>query len=130
MIKHRRRLIALLLAVIYLTDGMLVGVAHRHCHEAGESHAHAAHIHDHHAAEIPGQQSEPGDESHGPHSPVPRDDDDCVACRYLAQASLLLEYEAEVVSPAPAETVLAPRSDHYDARPLFIRRARAPPAAI
>lgn len=112
-----------LAAVAYLAASALAGLMHNHHH--GQSHGDAAPCDLNHAHTSPAEPS-PSDESH---SPAPLTDDDCLACRLVAQSGMVCLPTPEVgLCPLVVELRCAP--------PMFFVEpvqscglARAPPIA-
>lgn len=117
----RCRSAAWVFGLAYLLASTLSGFLHSHAHEKDALCSTAAHAH--HA---PDDEYCVGHEEHSPTSP-PLSDDDCAACRFVAQCALVSVPVAEPIqSPVVAELrVVVPV---YFIEPVHTDRlARAPP---
>lgn len=120
---YRCRSAAWVFGLAYLLASTLSGFLHSHAHEKDALCSAADHAH--HA---------PGDglghfaehEEHSPTSP-PLSDDDCAACRFVAQCALVSIPAAEPIQ-SPVEAELRVAVPIYFVEPVYTHQlARAPP---
>ncbi len=124
-----QRTVALLLAGLLAVEGILAALAHRHGHDHSShetvSSAHApAHacggLHDHDEPDSSQRQPEP----------APPQDDDCAACRYLAQQWVSVAIETDVDLDESVGELALPICHSPSVETVRLIQARAPPPLV
>lgn len=127
---YRHRITASIACLAYLLASALSGSlhshshddahAHQHCDVFGGEHANHPAAHDDHLADL-------GDTHDDAPSPAPLSDDDCAACRFVAQAAVF-SVPTPGVAPRPiAAEVRVVTPSFFIAPVQSSRLARAPP---
>jgi len=116
-----RNIVALLLAAVMTANTIFVGAAHVQCHHATVIHQmedgyRCAHGHEHHPHTRHDDQPIP--------SPT---EDDCAACRFLAQSASPDVIETEFAAVEVVANALPIMEASPDVPPLLSHHSRAPP---
>ena len=105
MVSRYSQFVAIILAAIFAVEGLLAGVAHRHCHSLPVCHvlspatAHSEHAETTRDAAESSNTPDRGSHAPGP-SPSRHDESQCLACQFLAKHALPV-----ILSTAPCLAV-------------------------
>lgn len=128
----RHRITALIACLAYLSASALSGSLHSHSHDDSQAHQHcdvSRGEHAHHPAADDDHLADLGGAHEDAPCPAPLSDDDCAACRFVAQAAVF-SVPTPDVAPRPMAAEVRVVALSFFIEPVQSSRlARAPPLA-